>query len=84
MDRQELEKLRGKLAAIDVGSVSMSQESVAEAMIKGQWYNPFPRVRYTERPDAATAAVMEGGIVLLVDKLGDNLRMIIDPYSAQE
>ena len=23
-------------------------------------------------------------IVLLVDKLGDNLRMIIDPYSAQE
>ena len=24
------------------------------------------------------------GIVLLVDRLGDNLRMIIDPYSAQE
>ena len=23
-------------------------------------------------------------IVLLVDRLGDNLRMIIDPYSAQE
>mgnify|MGYP006874680442 CR=1 FL=1 len=23
-------------------------------------------------------------IVLLVDKLGDNLRMILDPYSAQE
>ena len=23
-------------------------------------------------------------IVLMVDKLGDNLRMIIDPYSAQE
>ena len=67
VDRQELEKLRGKLADIDVGSISMSQESVAEAMIKGQWYNPFPRVRYTERPDAATAAVMEGGIVLLVD-----------------
>jgi len=23
-------------------------------------------------------------IVLLVDRLGDNLRMVIDPYSAQE
>ena len=24
------------------------------------------------------------GIVLLVDRLGENLRMILDPYSAQE
>ena len=32
-----------------------------------QWYNPFPKVRYTERPDAAAACVMEGNIVLMVD-----------------
>ena len=25
-----------------------------------QWYNPFPKVRYTERPDSAAASVMEG------------------------
>ena len=67
VDRQELETLRRKLDAIDVGSIAMSQESVAEAMMKPQWYNPFPKVRYTERPDAATACVMEGNIVLLVD-----------------
>lgn len=66
-DPQELEKLRQKLAAIDVGSVAMSQESVAEAMMRPQWYNPFPKVRYTERPDTATAYIMEGDIVLLVD-----------------
>ena len=35
--------------------------------MKPQWYNPFPKVRYTERPDAATACVMEGDIVLFVD-----------------
>ena len=67
VDRRELETLRRKLDAIDVGSIAMSQESVAEAMMKPQWYNPFPKVRYTERPDAATACVMEGDIVLFVD-----------------
>jgi len=67
VDQKELEGLRRKLAAIDVGSIAMSQESVAEAMMARQWYNPFPKVRYTERPDSATATVMEGGVVLLVD-----------------
>ena len=45
----------------------MSQESIAEAIVKPQWWNPFPKVRYTERPDTATASIMEGDIVLLVD-----------------
>lgn len=64
---EDLETLRKKLDAIDVGSIAMSQESVAEAIVKPQWYNPFPKVRYTERPDTATASIMEGSIVLLVD-----------------
>ena len=67
VDQGELAKLRQKLDAIDVGSIAMSQESVAEAIVKPQWYNPFPKVRYTERPDTATACIMEGDIILLVD-----------------
>ena len=68
VDRRLLDEVRRKLTAIDVRSIAMSQESVAEAMMgKGQWWNPFPKVRYTERPDAATACVMEGDIVVLVD-----------------
>ena len=67
VDQEELETLRRKLAAIDINSTAMSQESIAEAMMAPQWYNPFPKVRYTERPDSATACVMEGNIVLLVD-----------------
>ena len=66
-DEKLLAELRQKLERINVGSIAMSQESVAEAMMKPQWYNPFPKVRYTERPDAATATIMEGSIVLLVD-----------------
>ena len=68
VDRKLLDEVRQKLAKIDVRSVSMSQESVAEAMMgKKQWWTPFPKVRYSERPDAATACVMEGDIVVLVD-----------------
>lgn len=66
-DPAELNRLREGLAKINIGSAAMSQESIAEAMMPRQWYNPFPKVRYTERPDAATACIMEGNIVLLVD-----------------
>lgn len=66
-DPKLLADLREKLRAIDVGSIAMSQESIAEAIAPRQWYNPFPKVRYTERPDTATACIMEGDIVLLVD-----------------
>ena len=67
VDRDLLEELRRKLAAIRIRSVSMGQESIAEALMKPQWWNPFPNVRYTERPDVATACIMEGNIVLLTD-----------------
>ena len=66
-EEAQLEILRRKLAAIDVGSIAMSQESVAECIVPKQWWNPFPKIRYTERPDVATAAIMEGGILLMVD-----------------
>ena len=67
VDREALGQIRERLDKIDVYSISMGQESIAEAMHRPQWFNPFPRVRYTERPDAAAASVMEGSIILMVD-----------------
>ena len=67
VDRGNLEALRQKIAGIQIGSAAMGQESIAEALMTPQWYNPFPKVRYTERPDTATACIMEGDIVLFVD-----------------
>lgn len=66
-DPELLSDIREKLQNIDVKSLSMAQESVAEAIRPKQWYNPFPKVRYTERPDSAAASVMEGSVVLMVD-----------------
>ena len=45
----------------------MGQESLIEVLVNQRWYNPFPKVRYTERPDSAAATLMEGGIILLCD-----------------
>ncbi len=62
-----LDDLRRKLDAADVRAATMGQESVAEALMKPQWWNPFPCVRYTERPDVAAACILEGGVILLTD-----------------
>ena len=66
-DAKTVSRLREKLRQAPVRSVAMSQETIAEAISPKQWYNPFPKVRYTERPDVATASVMEGSILVLVD-----------------
>lgn len=62
-----LDTMRKRIKNITIDALAMSQESLAECLIKKQWYNPFPRVRYTERPDAAAACVLEGKILVLVD-----------------
>ncbi len=61
------EKIKKKLKGLSVDSLTLGQESLAEALIQQRWYNPFPKVRYTERPDSAAASVYEGKILLLVD-----------------
>ena len=35
-----------------------SQETLAENLFPEKWYNPYPRVRYSERPDEASAALL--------------------------
>lgn len=66
-DPQAVARLSNQLDALQIKTLSMAQESLAEALLPRRWYNPFPKVRYTERPDAAAATVCEGGILLLVD-----------------
>ena len=66
-DPDLLAEIRKKLESMQVGSIAMSQESVAEALSPRQFWNPFPKVRYTERPDVATACIMEGDVVVMVD-----------------
>lgn len=66
-DEKTVKMLRKKIEKIDVNTLSMSQESLIESFIKKQIFNPFPKVRYTERPDSAAACIAEGSIIVLVD-----------------
>ena len=67
VDKQFLKELKGRIADLRVDALTMNQESLAECIYQGHWYNPFPKFKYTERPDAAAAQILEGNIVVLVD-----------------
>ncbi len=66
-DIKTVKRLRRKISEIDVNTLTMSQESLIECFIKKQIFNPFPKVRYTERPDSAAACIAEGSIIVIVD-----------------
>lgn len=67
VDKKLLKNLTERLNAIDVPSLTMNQQSLIEALYKNRWWNPFPKVKHTERPDTAASAILEGNIVILVD-----------------
>lgn len=47
--------------------ITMGTESLAESLIRRRWYNPFPKIRTLERPDAAAAELLEGRVLVLCD-----------------
>lgn len=67
VDNKFLEEIKHKIRGITVDALTMNQESLAECIYQRKWYNPFPKFKYTERPDAAAAQILEGNIVILVD-----------------
>ncbi|MCC8049051.1 MAG: spore germination protein [Clostridiales bacterium] len=67
IDPKLLETVRARIQAIDTPDLCMNQQSLAEALIGTRWYNPFPKFKFTERPDTAAACIMEGKLTILVD-----------------
>lgn len=67
VDQKFLTEIKNRIQNIKVDALTMNQESLAECLYKRRWYNPFPKFKYTERPDTATAQILEGNIVILVD-----------------
>ncbi len=67
VDKELLNRMRKKIQNLDVDALTMNQESLAECIYPYKWYNPFPKFKFTERPDTAAASVLEGNLVILVD-----------------
>lgn len=51
VDHNFLNKLKQRISEIQVDALTMNQESLAECLYKKKWYNPFPKFKFTERPD---------------------------------
>lgn len=62
-----LQRLKDRIQSISADALTMNQESLAELLLPGHWFNPLPRFHLTERPDTASASILEGNIVVLVD-----------------
>ena len=67
VDQELLEKIKKRIAGLKVDALTMNQESLAECIYPYKWYNPFPKFKYSERPDTTAAHLLEGNIVILVD-----------------
>ncbi len=66
-DMEYVEELKNKIKAIRTDALSMGQESLMECLIRRKWYNPFPKIRTTERPDMAAAQLIEGSVLIICD-----------------
>lgn len=67
VDEHLLSTLKERINTLHVDALTMNQESLAECLFPHKWYNPFPKFRFSERPDTAAASILEGNIVVLVD-----------------
>ena len=67
VDQELLKNVSDRISGIQTDALRMNQQSLAEKLYKRKWFNPFPKFKFTERPDTATACLLEGKIVLLVD-----------------
>lgn len=67
VDRELLDTVKKRIENISTDALRMNQQSLAECLFKRKWYNPFPKFKFTERPDTAAACLLEGKVVILVD-----------------
>jgi stage V sporulation protein AF len=67
VDEKLLEKIKERIKSVKVDALTMNQESLAECIYPHKWFNPFPKFKYSERPDTTAASLLEGNIVIMVD-----------------
>ena len=67
VDKALLDRVSQRIKDIKTDALRMNQQSLAECLFKRKWYNPFPKFKFTERPDTAAACLLEGKVVIMVD-----------------
>ncbi|MBP1155188.1 MULTISPECIES: spore germination protein [unclassified Paenibacillus] len=65
-DKNLVEAVRDKIKQVDVDGMPLAEKQLEEAII-GKGWNPYPMVRFSERPDVVSAHLLEGHLILFVD-----------------
>ena len=66
-DPKLVRNMSEKLKTIKPEGVCLGYRSLSESLIRKGWWNPFPKIRVTERPDTASAQLLEGSVLLICD-----------------
>lgn len=66
-DKTVVQKLKKRLSEITLSGISMTSQALVEVLVPSAFFNPFPKVRFTERPDFASACLLEGKVLLVMD-----------------
>ena len=66
-DKTMLDDVREKIRCSKIEALTMNQEDMANVINGKKRWNPFPKYKFTERPDVAAAQIMKGDLVVLID-----------------
>ncbi|MTI79369.1 MAG: spore germination protein [Firmicutes bacterium] len=62
-----VDRVKERIKSIKIDGLPMAEKAVEELITPGSYWNPFPKVRYTERPDVASTHLLEGRVMVMVD-----------------
>lgn len=65
-DPEIVKQIKDSMEKIDTDGLPMGEKTVEE-YLSGRGWNPYPTVRYTERPDTAAVHLYEGHVLVMVD-----------------
>ena len=64
---KQVELLRKRLQKINVEGVALTSQALSELLVPTKFFNPLPKIKFTERPDYASACIIEGRVALIMD-----------------
>ncbi len=67
VNKKMLKDVREKIRCSNIEALTMNPEDMANVINGKQRWNPFPKYKFTERPDVASAQIMKGDLIVLID-----------------
>jgi len=61
-----VERIKESIEKMEIDGLPMAEKTLEEYLFTNHW-NPYPMVRYTERPDVAAVHLLEGHVLIYVD-----------------